>query len=131
MRTNETGTAAVLVVEDEPGIRALLTRVLENDGYRVKTVGGAFEALHYLETHPAPSLILLDLTLGMTDGRAFRARQSDDPRLAGIPVVLLSGSAHLENEADQLRAAGYLPKPVPMELLRTMVRRYCGEPLSA
>jgi CheY-like chemotaxis protein len=131
MHLNAAHTASVLVVEDEPAVRTLLTLVLEREGYSVKTVGGAFEALHYLETHDPPALILLDLGLGMTDGREFRRRQTDDPRLRPIPVVLISGATQLDIEADDLRADGYLPKPVPMDLLRTLVRRYCGKPIAA
>lgn len=116
----------VLVVDDELSIRSLLTIVLEQEGLRVKTAAGAFEALHCLETHAPPRLILLDLRLGMTHGRTLRTRQQENSRLAHVPVILVSGSHSLMEDADELGAVAWVPKPIDMGHLRDLVRRYCA-----
>lgn len=118
----------ILVVEDEPAIRNLIAFALEPRGYRVRTFGGAFEALHHLEKNPIPSLILLDLSLGMTDGRTLRQWQQEDARLSRIPCILVSGSPYLEAEATRMGADGWLAKPINLRVLLNTVAKYCAPP---
>jgi CheY-like chemotaxis protein len=59
------------------------------------------------------------------DGWTFRAEQMKDPRLAGIPVVLISGAAEAGETARQLAAADLLVKPFKAESLIAAVRAHC------
>ena len=114
----------VLIVEDDPAIRAVLAETLLDDGYQVLTAENGAEALGAL-AHVHPCLILLDLMLPVMDGFQFRVTQRLMPSLATIPVVVLSAfPANVETVAE-LDAAAYLSKPVRLERLVATVERYC------
>lgn len=117
------GKRTVLLVEDEPGARTALKELLEAGGYQVAAAGGGVEALHYLRDHPAPDVIVTDLVMGLMSGWELSERRQVDPRLEGVPLVLVSGVPELEVHAEALGAAAYFSKPVDaMELLRTLDR---------
>ncbi len=107
----------ILVVEDDPVMRDSLCEILEAEGYHAHAASGGFEALLYLDTRPVPGLILLDLFMGMMSGWEFRRRQLAAPRVAHIPVLIVSGAPDLERQAVLLDAVGYVPKPVDVGLL--------------
>ena len=116
-------SATVLVVEDDPAIREYIAFVLDDAGYKQAWAANGQEALAYLRSHAAPTLILLDLMMPIMDGRAFRAEQQRDPALADIPVVMLTASTNGDTSAHELGAAGYLPKPMlPDEIVATVAR---------
>ena len=115
--------APVLVVEDEAIIREYIAFVLDDAGYDHAWAANGQEALAYLRSHPAPSLILLDLMMPIMDGWAFRAEQQRDPALAAIPVVMLTASTNGDKNARDLGVAGYLAKPMlPDEIVATVAR---------
>jgi CheY-like chemotaxis protein len=116
---------SVLVVDDEEGARETVAEILRSGGYRVATAMNGEEAMRRLRAMPAPDLILLNLAMPVMNGWVFRAEQRQDPDLALIPVVLLSGAPNLEREADTLDAAGYLVKPIDVQLLIELVRHHC------
>ena len=122
----ESTAAAILIVEDDDTIRETLADLLEFEGYTVATTSNGSEALTYLQTNPAPALILLDLMMPEMSGWEMRSRQLREPKLAAIPVVILSGVHDLRQQATTLAAAGYLPKPLDVNRLFTVIRRYCG-----
>lgn len=116
----------ILVVDDDPAIRALLLEYLQANELRVSAVESGAAMLEVLDRE-AIDLVLLDLKLPGEDGmllaRALRER-------AGVPIVLLTGKAE---EADrvmglELGADDYVTKPFsPRELLarvRAVLRRY-------
>lgn len=85
----ETPGGTVLVAEDEPEIRALVTRVLSKAGYRVITASDGIEALERLEQADAPSLVITDLAMPRMGGIELRDRiRSQHPEL---PVLFISG----------------------------------------
>ncbi len=112
----------VLVVEDDPDIRDSIRELLESEGLTVSVAANGQEALAHLnETGPLPDLVLLDLMMPVMDGFAFRARQRADPRLARIPVVVLSANPKLDARHDLLDARAYLTKPCDIDLLLATV----------
>ncbi len=118
--------AHILVIEDDPGLRAALTEALEESGYEVACAGDGKDALAQLEASPAPSVILLDLAMPVMDGWTFRAAQRRDPRFAAIPTVVLSGSIAADAYAlDGLDPAAALAKPFDLERLIATVQRLC------
>jgi CheY-like chemotaxis protein len=115
----------ILIVEDDWDIRDVLTQVLEYEGYEVDAAGNGREAIEYLETHPRPGLILLDLMMPVMDGWQFRAEQQRHAEWSTIPVVILSADGNAYQKAATIRAAGYLKKPVELETLLDTVSRHC------
>jgi CheY-like chemotaxis protein len=118
------GGPVVLVVEDEPAIRALLRDVLEDAGYAVREAADGAAALRAARA-ARPALVLLDLHLPRTDGWAFAAayRWEPGPR---APIVVLTADADAEAYAAALGAAGYLLKPFDVAALLALVRRLTG-----
>jgi CheY-like chemotaxis protein len=115
----------ILLVDDDPGIRQLLTVFLTRNGYRVVNVANGEEALTHLQYTPLlPQLILLDLMMPVMDGFAFRRAQQEDPQLATIPVVVMSAVPNLHEQAPTLAADAYMPKPIDFDALLAVVEQY-------
>lgn len=115
----------VLLVEDDPDMRQDLAFLIEHRGHTVQTAAHGKEALDKLAEHGAPCLILLDLMMPVMDGWELRAELLGDPDLAGIPVVLLSGVADVQQEARSLQAVDYLTKPIDFQRLYQLVDKLC------
>jgi CheY-like chemotaxis protein len=116
----------ILVVEDNFVLSETLSTILGADGYRVCSASDGQEALDRLRTRDRPDLVLLDLLLPIKDGFAFLKERQQDAALAGIPVVVVSGAAELEQQSIALGASEFLPKPLDAPRLLQTVRRYCG-----
>ena len=114
----------VLVVDDDGDIRASLSELLEDEGYRAPTAINGVEALDRLRQGVHPCVILLDLMMPVMNGLEFRALQKADPELAGIPVVIISAHAR---PAD-VDADAFLSKPVSVDRLLAVVERFCPGP---
>jgi CheY-like chemotaxis protein len=115
----------VLVVEDDPDIRATLCEALEDHGYSAVGAGNGAEALDYLRSAAArPCLILLDLMMPVMDGQTFRTEQRADAALADIPVVVISAYRDVEKQANEL-STEFLPKPVRLDVLLETARKHC------
>jgi CheY-like chemotaxis protein len=119
-------TAPVLIVDDNPEVREALGALLESDGYRIVTAADGRDALDFLRrAEVLPSLVLLDLMMPLVDGWDFRAAQSRDARIAGIPVIVVS--AHpLASFARNTGAAAVIAKPADPATLLAAVERYCA-----
>ncbi len=119
----------VLVVDDEPDIRRLVSDALRLEGYRVRTAGDGQEALQRV-AEERPDLILLDLMLPVMDGRQFCRLLTHTPtatvRDGHIPVILVSADRHLRERAAELGAVDYLPKPFDLDDLLAAVQRHLG-----
>jgi PAS domain S-box-containing protein len=116
------GTETILLVEDEPGLRALARRILERQGYSVLASANGREALEAASTHGAPlHLVLTDVVMPEMNGRAMVERlRAERPELA---VVYMSG--YTDDDAVLRGAlepeASYIQKPfAPAELLRVV-----------
>jgi CheY-like chemotaxis protein len=120
------GANAVLVVDDDQDIRETMQEVLQDDGFSVATARNGEKALTWLRASPAPALILLDLSMPVMNGEAFRQEQRNDPLLALIPVIVLSAAAGLADKVRRMQIDGCLRKPVDLNLLLLTVGRYCA-----
>jgi CheY-like chemotaxis protein len=116
---------SILVIDDDPDIRASLTEILGGEGYRVAGARNGREALDYLKRRTRPSLILLDMMMPDMDGWRFRREQQKLPELASIPVVILSAHGDVRDAALVLGAADYLRKPLQVDSLLEIAERYC------
>ncbi len=119
----------ILLAEDDISLRDALADVLTEEGYEVDCASNGREALDHLAPEaPTPDVILLDLVMPVMDGWAFRDVQRSTPRLAGIPLVVLSASFPPDNpRLKALAAQAVLSKPVGMERLIGTVERCLPE----
>src|SRR3954471_2844347 len=114
----------VLLVDDEPGIRALLKTTLESLDVELDEAQDAASAVFAISAH-RPDAIVLDVNLPGMSGLTFCARLKRDPQTSEIPVVLLTGE-QLSAEAIAAGADAFLQKPFsPLELL-AVVERVAG-----
>src|SRR6266478_6773205 len=116
----------VLIVEDDPDIRKMLSALLAGEGFHAVAAEDGLEALHLLRAvrHRAPDtpcLILLDLKMPRLSGNEFRRAQLGDPVVANVPVAVMSGAADLQQRADALGAVATLAKPIDFEALLDVV----------
>lgn len=131
----------VLLVEDSPDDRELTLAALLGVAGRVEVACDGVEALDYLlgrgaragRPAPVPALILLDLKMPRIDGLQVLAAVRADPRLAAVPVVVLTSSDE-ERDRERCRRLGvtdYLRKETDYSLFRRQVRalwpRWTGE----
>jgi CheY-like chemotaxis protein len=115
--------ASVLVVDDDPNLVRLMSKFLMLEGFAPVPAGNGLEALDYLRRGGGASVILLDLRMPIMDGWAFRREQKQDPGIADIPIVVLSG---VESErVHELGAAASFHKPVSFPEVVGVVRRLC------
>jgi CheY-like chemotaxis protein len=132
---NETITAELLLVEDNPQDLELALRALRkaNLGNRVHVARDGAEALDYVFCEGAqagrtmnsgPKVILLDLKLPKIDGLDVLKRLKGDPRTRAIPVVVLTSSKEQSDivESYNLGVNSYIVKPVDFERFTEAVR---------
>lgn len=115
----------VLVVDDEPDVRAFLSRVLERNGYRVVTAKDGRQALEVAEQEP-PDLIVLDLQMPEQTGTDFYRRLLKQDALRGIPVIVVSGLAGRHLAVSKPFAV--FDKPIDPDEFVATVERALGEP---
>jgi CheY-like chemotaxis protein len=119
-------SAQVLVVDDEPNIRDMLTDILGDEACTVATAPHGAAALDYLHHTPAlPKVILLDVMMPVMDGLAFLHVKQADPTIKDIPVVLISAHLRERPEILALPIEAFLPKPMDYTLLVAIAQRYC------
>jgi CheY-like chemotaxis protein len=115
--TRAPAPAHVLVVDDEPAIRALLSDVLADLGYLVETAVHGADALEKLARQSFQA-ILLDMMMPVMDGREFLGRLRQAPAAASPPVLVLSAApADLLRSMRDLGAAACLEKPFEIDTL--------------
>ena len=80
----------ILVVEDDPSVRGLLQTLLSAEGYEVATASDGLAGLVKVTAAP-PALVLLDLMMPDLGGVRVLEEMRDDPELADIPVIVVTG----------------------------------------
>jgi CheY-like chemotaxis protein len=120
-------TATILVVDDLPANRDLMTRRLERSGFKVVSAASGPEALELLRRQPV-DLVLLDVMMpGMTGLDVLRAvRLSRSP--ASLPIVMVTAKTDSEDvvEALSLGANDYVTKPVDYPVALARIRAHLG-----
>jgi CheY-like chemotaxis protein len=111
----------LLVVDDDPEIRLLLSELFVREGYRVDVADDGASAILFLEHHEPPSAILLDILMPGILGSSVLTYLASKPNLEHVPVAIVSSSPHL--------APGGYPlfkKPLRFAPLLEFVRSACG-----
>jgi len=119
------GPGRVLVIDDDEGVRTVMRRQLQHAGFDVVAAASGREGLAMMRADSSIRLVLLDMIMPGMDGWGVREQQLEDPALADVPVIILTGAPLPTLVHDQLRAADYILKPVGREHLISVVSNYC------
>ncbi len=107
----------ILIVDDDLDIREILAETLVDQGYDVITAANGRDALALVRRLPTPpSVILLDLMMPVLDGYGFLEERSKDPKLAAIPIAVVTAS-HGADVARLGKSAPIVSKPINLPQL--------------
>lgn len=117
------GSKQILVVDDEIGIRELLSEILLDEGYQVHLAENADQARAF-RNEREPDLVLLDIWMPDTDGVAL-LKEWVDQDLLTMPVVMMSGHGTIETavEATRIGAIDFLEKPIALQKLLSTIAK--------
>ncbi|AGW92435.1 response regulator [Cupriavidus sp. DF5525] len=115
--------ATILVVDDEMGIRELLSEILSDEGHVVELAENAHQAREY-RAAGTPDLVLLDIWMPDTDGVTLLKEWSAQGQLT-MPVIMMSGHATIDTavEATKIGALNFLEKPIALQKLLSAVEQ--------
>ncbi len=115
--------ANILVVDDEMGIRELLSEILSDEGHVVETAENAQQARE-MRVAGLPDLVLLDIWMPDTDGVTLLKEWQRDGLLT-MPVIMMSGHATIDTavEATRIGALNFLEKPIALQKLLKAVQQ--------
>ena len=121
----------ILVVEDEPEVRAIVRRQLESLGHRVLVAEAATEALLLIQGPGAPDLLLTDVVLKTGINGIDLAQAAREAR-PGLPVIFMSGYTSVPKAQQRIRDTGapLLSKPFTTPQLERAVNTVCAAPRS-
>lgn len=113
----------ILVVDDEIGIRELLSEILFDEGYQVHLAENAVEA-RAIRNRRVPDLVLLDIWMPDTDGITL-LREWVAEGVLDMPVIMMSGHGTIETavEATRIGAVDFLEKPIALKKLLATVAK--------
>jgi len=120
--------ANILVVDDELGIRDLLSEILNDEGHAVELAENAAQA-RLARAQYRPDLVLLDIWMPDTDGVTLLKEWASTGQLT-MPVIMMSGHATVETaaEATRIGALDFLEKPITMQKLLKAVEKGLSKP---
>jgi CheY-like chemotaxis protein len=119
----------ILIVDDDPAVRTLLAEVVRREGAEPVLAASGVEGYAALAgAHSSIALVLLDLSMPEMDGFRFRELQLEDPDLAAIPIIVLTGFMLSANELSFMRPAAVLTKPASLASIRAAIRRVVTVP---
>ncbi|GLU34289.1 response regulator transcription factor EsaR [Trinickia caryophylli] len=115
--------ATILVVDDEMGIRELLSEILSDEGHAVEAAENAQQARDF-RLRQAPDLVLLDIWMPDTDGVTLLKEWAAQGLLT-MPVIMMSGHATIDTavEATKIGALNFLEKPIALQKLLKAVEQ--------
>ncbi len=116
--------AVLMAVEDEEVARKLISVALDPAAYEVRFVGDAAEALSLLR-RVRPDAILMDIRLPGVDGVSLTERLKASPRLADIPIIMMSGDSRVEMlmRSVEVGAAAFVVKPFTRQTLTAKLEK--------
>jgi DNA-binding NtrC family response regulator len=120
--------ATILVVDDELGIRALLSEILSDEGHTVELAENAAQARQVREVL-RPDLVLLDIWMPDVDGVTLLKEWSSGGQLT-MPVIMMSGHGTIDTavEATKVGATAFLEKPITLQKLLRAVEQALVKP---
>jgi two-component system cell cycle response regulator DivK len=115
--------ARILYIEDDPGNRMLVRRILEAEGYSITEATDGPAGLE-IAAQMQPDLILLDINLPEMDGYDLAQRFRDTPGLQQVPILAVTANVMKGDRERTLEAGcdGYIQKPIDVDQLPEQVK---------
>jgi two-component system cell cycle response regulator DivK len=115
----------ILYIEDNPGNRLLVKRILEVEGYKVVEAISGLDGLSAAESM-RPDLILVDINLPGLDGYELTRRLKQIKHLASVPIIAMTANVMKGDREKSLAAGcdGYIQKPIDVDQLPVQVANY-------
>ncbi len=117
--------ALILVVDDDPAIRDMVTWALSEEGYEVAQAGNGAEALRLVGRYK-PVVVLLDMTMPVMDGWEF-SRRLRDRHGQRIPIICMTAAKDARQRSREIDAEAVLSKPFNLDELFARVSEFVGE----
>jgi len=115
----------ILYIEDNPGNRMLVRRILMVEDYNVIEAEDGRTGIE-LALREKPELILMDMNLPEVDGYELTKQIRAIPELKGIPIIAMTANVMLGDKEKTLEAGcdGYIPKPIDVDELPRQIRKF-------
>jgi two-component system, response regulator, stage 0 sporulation protein F len=113
----------ILIVDDQYGIRILLTEVLQKEGYTTFQAANGFQAID-ITKEQAPDLVLLDMKIPGMDGIEILKRLKQHDETIKVIIMTAYGELDMIQEAKDLGALTHFAKPFDIDEIRKVVREY-------
>ena len=113
----------VLVVDDDADLRDAMVVLLETEGYDVIDASNGQDALAYLRSGAKVAVIVLDLAMPVMNGWQFLAERQNDPILAKIPTLVVTGSIDVTKRRRELGSLPVFTKPIHFDELHAALRQ--------
>ncbi len=113
-----------IIIDDDPAVRALASKVVEGIGFEVMEASGVIEALRIIKER-VPHLILLDLNMPEVNGFSFLKMAQQNTKLHDIPVIVFSAESRDKTilKSIEMGAQDYLVKPLNAKVMIQKIRR--------
>ena len=115
--------ADILYIEDNPGNRMLVRRILEAEGYTIREAVDGPAGLE-MAAQERPDLILLDINLPEIDGYDLAKRMRAMPNLDGVPILAVTANVMQGDRERTMEAGcnGFIPKPIDVDKLPQLIK---------
>jgi DNA-binding response OmpR family regulator len=107
----------ILIIEDDLDSQLLMGECLGYENYEVFLAGHGNEALNVVAVKGLPDLIIMDLSLPFITPKDFLEKFRKQQTAKKIPVLIISGKSDIVEQVEQLKANGYLSKPIDIDNL--------------
>lgn len=120
--------AKILYIEDNPGNRMLVRRILMVEDYEVLEAEDGPAGID-VAMHAHPDLILMDMNLPDVDGYEMTQRMREIPELREVPIIAMTANVMQGDREKALQAGcnGYIPKPIDVDELPNQIARFLKE----
>lgn len=108
--------AKILLIDDDPDVRIVMSKMLQKQGYEVETASKPEEAWQKLDNE-MPSLILMDVLLSGADGRQLCREIKRNEKTKAIPVIIFSGHPGAAFQFEMYGADDFIAKPFNTDTL--------------
>ncbi|MEM6794636.1 MAG: response regulator [Acidobacteriota bacterium] len=121
--------ARILVVDDNSDNRDVLTRLLAFGGHETTTANDGQSALAQASRTPRPDLVLMDLAMPKMDGWTATAVFREDPALAHIPIIAVTGhvTSREIHRAQDAGCSDLVSKPIDYYVLMDKIANHLGQ----